>query len=81
MMNYFEIKLYQDMVEKFVNVVSQSHGEFTLRSKSRAMTVDPKSILGVLALDLTEELILEHFGLDTIGEVLDFYESIKEFLA
>ena len=81
MMNYFEIKLYQDTVEKFVNVVSQSHGEFTLRSKSRAMTVDPKSILGVLALDLTDELILEHFGLETIGDILDFRESIKEFLA
>lgn len=79
-MNYFEIKLNQGSLEKFVGIVSKSHGEFTLRSKSRAMTVDPKSILGVLALDLTDELILEHFGLITIGEILDFRESIKEFL-
>lgn len=79
-MNYFEIKLRLECVEKFVGIMSRTYGEFTLRNKDCHITVDPKSLLGVMALDLSRELILEYYNLETIGEILDFRETILEFL-
>lgn len=80
-MNEFLLKLSTvEDVKKFVNVVSKATSEFSLRNMDRTRIVDPKSILGVLSLDLSKEVVLEH-NLGTIGEILDFYETIKEFLA
>lgn len=80
-MNEFVLKLNTvEGVKNFVNIISKSSSEFSLRNTDRTRIVDPKSILGVLSLDLSKEVVLEH-DLETIGEILDFHETIKEFLA
>ena len=70
------VKIKLDTIEKvkaFVNVISRLNGDFDL-SHSRYV-VDAKSIMGVISLDLTQELTLTSVNGNVDADVF------KDFLA
>ncbi len=64
-----------DKVQKFVNVTSAIPGNVDIRSGRH--TINAKSILGILSLDLTKPLILEIYNEE---DYLNYRETLEPFM-
>ncbi|MDO4650801.1 MAG: HPr family phosphocarrier protein [Eubacteriales bacterium] len=73
MQNKKTIKLRPEEVQNFVNAASKCTFDINVSSLSTSKyTVDAKSIVGVMGLDMSRELLVEYNGVDEHFEnVLD----------
>lgn len=62
-----------DSVKSFIKEIDKTTSDSVIRSENKKYTVDARSILGILSLDLTNVLLLEIYG-----EENDFINKIKD---